>query len=184
MSKQLYLIDQGRVEEIDVSELERITASERYKREWICAYTETRQQAEYCAKLYDHALLDDDNVVIDGETWSVLTLPRISIMPFEDAPRHSDVRGTLYVDRRDGEAWIDYQIEAYVGYSQAEADKQLLSCKLPTDCTVTELEQMLYDLRHLIVAVALSPDRDTAIDRERRLKEAAEYIRNEISASY
>lgn len=183
MSKQLYLIDQGKVEEIDVSELERITASDRYRREWICAYTETAQQAEYCAKLYDSNLIEPGNTVIDGETWSVLTLPRISVMPFEDAPRHDDVRGTLYVDRRNGGAWIDYQRECYVGYSEAEADKQLLSCDLPTDCTVRQLEQMLHDLRHHIVAVALSPDRDTAIDRERRLRESAEYILNELSES-
>jgi hypothetical protein len=72
-NERLYLIDQGRVSEIDVSDLERVTASERYTREWICAYTE----------LYDRNLLAPDNTVIDGETHGVLTLPRIRARRFE-----------------------------------------------------------------------------------------------------
>jgi hypothetical protein len=211
-NRQLYLIDQGNVSELDVSDLERVTASERYTREWICAYTETPQQALYCAKLYDHHLIQPSNTVIaGGGTYSVLTLPTISVRAFENASEFDELRGTLYVDRRNGEAWIDYQGAVYVGqlqaeaskqlltcdlrdgeewidyqrevcvgHSQAEADKQLLTCRLPVNCTVTELEAMLYDLRHLIVAAALSPDRETAIDRERTLRESAAYIRNEL----
>lgn len=182
-NRHLYLIDQGRVSEIDVSELERVTASERYTLEWICAYTETEEQAEYCARLYDHNLLQTNNVMIKGGTYSVLTLPRISVRDFENRPDYDNVRGTLYVDRRNGEAWIDYHRAVYRGQLQAEASKQLLTCDLPVNCTVTQLEAMLYDLRHLIVSAALSPDRDTAIDRERKLREGAEYIRNELGES-
>jgi hypothetical protein len=180
MSKQLYLVSEGKVSAVDVSDLAWLEESESYMRERVCAYTETEEQALYCAKLYDHNLLHPNNTVIDGETHKVLTLPRISVRTFEDRPDYDDVIGTLYVDRRDGDAWIDYQREVYVGHSQAQADKRVLTCKLPVDCTVTELECMLHALRNLIVSAALSPDRETAIERERTLRECAKYFRNEL----
>lgn len=180
MSRQLYLINQGSVSEIDVSDLAWLEESESYMRERIVAYTETEDQALYCAKLYDHSLIEPSNTVIDGETHRVLTLPRISVRPFEDRPDYDDVVGTLYVDRRNGEVWIDYEGGVYVGHSQAEADKRVLTCKLPVDCTVTELECMLHALRHLIVSAALSPDRETAVERERTLRDSAAYIRTQL----
>jgi len=173
MRKALYLIDQENVTEIDVSYMPTLVASDSYMIEHLCAYVETPEQALYCAILYDHNLIDKSNTVIDGETWGVLTLPRISVKPFKDAPRYDDLRGTLYISRRNGHAWIDYQREQsllYKGHSESDSNKQLLSCDLPVDCTVTELKERLHDLRHLIVAAALSPDRDTAIERERILR--------------
>lgn len=206
-NRQLYLIDRGSVSEIDVSDLAYIAESKPYMRERIVAYTgtealycamsynrksynpervvaytETKQQALYCAKLYYNKLLDADNTntVIDGETYIVLTLPRISLRDFENRPDHDNVRGTLYVDRRNGEAWIDYHRAVYRGQLHAEASKQLLTCDLPVNCTVTELEAMLHDLRHQIVAVALSHDRETAVERERTLRDSAADIRAEL----